>query len=68
MDLLNGLTDDQLAIAGCALALTVCGTLMSLSYYLGRFLRGDDQSEGNAPIIRPLARPEQATHARKKAA
>jgi hypothetical protein len=37
MDFLNGLSDDQTALVGCALALMVCGTVMSLSYYVGRF-------------------------------
>ena len=38
MELLNILTDDQVALIGCILALTVCGTVMSSSFYLGQFL------------------------------
>jgi hypothetical protein len=37
MDFLNGLSDDQTALLGCAAALLVCGTLLSLSYYAGKF-------------------------------
>ncbi len=37
MDFLNGLSDDQTALIGCAAALLVSGTIMSLSYYVGRF-------------------------------
>ena len=36
MDFLNGLSDDQTALLGCAAALLVSGTMMSLSYYVGR--------------------------------
>ena len=36
MDFLNGLSDDQTALLGCACALLVTGTMMSLSYYVGR--------------------------------
>jgi len=35
-ELLKSLTDDQIALLGCAAALTVAGTIMSLSYYIGR--------------------------------
>lgn len=36
MDFLSGLSDDQTALIGCAAALLVSGTMMSLSYYVGR--------------------------------
>lgn len=31
MDLLHGLTDDQVALLGCAAALAVCGGVMAMS-------------------------------------
>lgn len=39
MDLLSGLTDDQIALMGCVGLLLAAGTLMSLSYHLGCFVR-----------------------------
>jgi len=44
MDLLNGLSSDQTAVIGCAAALLISGTVMSLSYYVGRFLHGPQES------------------------
>jgi hypothetical protein len=35
MELLNNLSDDQLALLGCFVALIVSATIMSLSYYVG---------------------------------
>ena len=32
----NHLSDDQWALIGCAAALLLCGTFMSLSYFIGR--------------------------------
>lgn len=50
MEFLNGLTDDQTALVGCAGALIVCGTIMSLSYYVGRFFQRSQHSpEPNEP-------------------
>jgi hypothetical protein len=41
MNLLSNLNDDQLALLGCAGALVSMGSLMCLSYYIGRArLRG----------------------------
>jgi len=36
IELWKSLSDDQMALAGCAAALLVTGTIMSLSYYIGR--------------------------------
>jgi hypothetical protein len=36
IELWKSLSDDQMALAGCAAALMVAGTIMSLSYYIGR--------------------------------
>jgi hypothetical protein len=50
MDFLYGLSDDQTALVGCAAALFVCGTLMSLSYYVGRlFHKTQAAPEPNEP-------------------
>jgi hypothetical protein len=35
MDLFSGLSDDQFALAGCAIALIVTGGLMSISHFIG---------------------------------
>jgi hypothetical protein len=43
------LTDDQFALVGCVVALIVSGTLMSLSYYLGRALRGQGDRTVDLP-------------------
>lgn len=39
MELLEGLTDDQKAVLGGMAALFISGTIMSASYYLGRWTR-----------------------------
>lgn len=54
MELLASLTDDQKALLGCAVALFVCGTAMSLSYYLGRWKSSGETttSEVHPTILR----------------
>lgn len=55
--LLNNLTDDQVALLGCLLALVVTGTLMSLSFYVGKRARGetpDQQGERKHMASLPL--------------
>ncbi len=44
MELFHGLSDDQTALLGCFTALLVTGTMMSLSYYVGRFFQRSHQS------------------------
>jgi hypothetical protein len=36
MGLLSNLSDDQIALLGCAMALISTGTLMCVSYFIGR--------------------------------
>jgi hypothetical protein len=36
LELWKSLSDDQIALVGCAAALLLMGTVMSLSYYIGR--------------------------------
>lgn len=45
MNLFEGMTDDQTALVGCVFALFVCGTIMSLSYYIGQFFNRDLNSD-----------------------
>jgi hypothetical protein len=60
MDFLNGLSDDQTALVGCVAALVVCGTVMSLSYYVGRFFHKTQAApEPNEP--RTLRMPDPLT-------
>jgi hypothetical protein len=47
MEYLNTLSDDQLALLGCAVAFIVSATIMSLSYYVG-------PSRNNRPTIHKL--------------
>jgi len=39
MDLFSGLSDDQFALMGCAIALIVTGGLMSISHHIGNARR-----------------------------
>jgi hypothetical protein len=58
MELLNTLTDDQLALIGSVLALIVCGSMMSLSFHLGRFLRRSRaQARAERQILEPHTAP-----------
>ncbi len=66
MEFLNGLSDDQTALIGCVGALIVCGTLMSLSYYVGQLFQKTQQSpEPNEPHT--LRMPDPLTLQPKKA-
>jgi hypothetical protein len=47
MELFSNLSDDQIALLGCATALMATGTLMSLSYFIGR-----NRMHGNAALQR----------------
>ena len=42
MQTITTLTDDQVALIGCAVALLVTGTIMSLSFYLGKGRKQED--------------------------
>ena len=61
MDLMNGLNADQTAMLGCAAALLVSGTVMSLSYYVGRYLHRREQSpEPTEPHTLKMPEPKTA--------
>ncbi len=51
MEFFQTLTDDQKALVGCVAALLTCGTLMSLSYYVGQMFRKNDQPATAEPHI-----------------
>lgn len=64
-EIVNGLTDDQIALIGCGIALIVSGTIMSLSYYIGRGSRSEasqlDRLQGDViPLIKHPATAETA--------
>ncbi len=44
MDLFSGFSDDQVALAGCALAFAAAGFLMCVSYYLGNHSQQKDDA------------------------
>lgn len=43
MEVISGLTDDQMALLMCIGALFGCGAIMSLSYYIGTDRREDQE-------------------------
>jgi hypothetical protein len=51
MELLSNLSDDQMALLGCATALVCTGTLMSLSYFVGRGRMQGAQSTSQSPVL-----------------
>jgi hypothetical protein len=48
MELFSNLSDDQVALLGCAAALVTSGSIMCLSYFIGR---GRTQSTQAAPSV-----------------
>jgi hypothetical protein len=52
VEIFRSLSDDQIALVGCAAALTVAGTIMSLSYYIGR---ARTVVAGQTPSSAPMA-------------
>jgi hypothetical protein len=49
-ELWQSLTDDQIALLGCAAALSVAGAIMSLSYYIGRGRIASLGHKANKPL------------------
>jgi hypothetical protein len=49
MELFRQLSDDQLALLGCAGALAAAFTVMAVSYHVGRLVRGDQRTQ---PVLR----------------
>jgi hypothetical protein len=56
MELFAGFSDDMIAVCGCIAAFVLCGSLMSLSRFVGR---GRRRAEPPA-VRRPLAGPRAA--------
>jgi len=65
MDLTSILNDDQIAVAGCFVALGVCGVIMSLSYHFGA---AGKKTESKRSILIAEHREQQADKDRRKAA
>jgi hypothetical protein len=51
IELWKSLSDDQIALLGCAAALIVTGTMMSLSYYIGRARIAAAGQKSGEPVI-----------------
>jgi hypothetical protein len=51
IELWKSLSDDQMALVGCAAALTITGTMMSLSYYIGRGRRTPAGQKASGPLV-----------------
>lgn len=65
MDLTSMFSHDQIAVAGCFVALGVCGLFMSLSYHFGSAGR---KSESKRSILIAEHLEKQAEQDRRKAA
>jgi lipopolysaccharide export LptBFGC system permease protein LptF len=64
MEVLSGFSDDQIALAGCAIAFVAAGFLMTVSYYIGN--RGQNQQQAAREQILTTAR-QNAENVRKAA-
>ena len=54
MMIFAALTDDQLALSGCAVALLVCGGAMWVSYFVGQYFRGSNLDSSRQTLSLPL--------------
>lgn len=68
MDLLQGLTDDQTALLGCAAALFVCIGAMVVSHPLRQYFRGTSAEEAVRTSPPPTAPFAAESDAREKKA
>ncbi len=69
MQLAATFSDDQIALLGCAAALVTTGTLMSLSYFLGRAFRQNEEHRPTPGTLKmPLPTTSPAAEQRKRAA
>jgi hypothetical protein len=50
MELFSNLSDDQIALLGCAVALVTTGSIMCLSYFIGRSRPQGSQVATRVPI------------------
>lgn len=51
LELIKTLSDDQIALLGCAAALSLAGTIMSLSYYIGRGRLAQTGPKSSRPLM-----------------
>jgi hypothetical protein len=51
IELWKSLSDDQMALVGCAAALIITGTMMSLSYYIGRGRMTPADHKASGPLV-----------------
>ncbi|REJ72097.1 MAG: hypothetical protein DWQ34_13040 [Planctomycetota bacterium] len=70
MDIVQGISDDQLALLGCAGALLAAFTVMGVSYHVGRLLRGEQSSttSGLSRAIVPNVESQRAEASQRRAA
>jgi len=70
MEIFHNLTDDQLALLGCAAALVLSGTVMALSYFIGRARKqsGSQPGLGRDIISPPVPNDLAATPERRRVA
>jgi hypothetical protein len=64
MEFIRQLSDDQLALLGCAGTLAAAFTIMAVSYHIGRLVRGERQ----APRVVPLVTSASAAESRPRRA
>jgi hypothetical protein len=50
MELFSNLSDDQIALLGCAVALVTTGSIMCLSYFIGRGHSQETQVATRVPM------------------
>jgi len=70
MEIFRNLTDDQLALLGCAAALVLSGSVMALSYFIGRTRSqsGPQTGQGQDIISRPVPDERVATPEQRRVA
>ena len=67
MGLMQQMSDDQLALMGCAGALLVAFTIMAVSYHVGRLVRGESRRI-DAPQVRTQPQGATADQQQRRAA
>ena len=68
MEFLSTLSNDEIALLGCAIALLSTGTLMCLSYYIGRMRTSEARVSASSSQIPALAKAPAAASSRRNAA
>lgn len=55
MELFSNLSDDQIALLGCAVALVTTGSIMCLSYFIGRGQNAQVTTRVALPVVAQAA-------------